>query len=309
MTSDAERRFLELALLQFGLITRRQARMCGLSEDAVDRRLSGGVLIRAHRRIYRLADHPVSWNQDVMAATLLAFGVASHRTALVLLKLGGYNGDVIDVTTTRRRNSLPSVQVHHCPTLVAADFQRVGPIEVTNATRTLVSVGTLIPENALEEALDCALRNGQTTLHRLQERIHSLEGRGHRGPAALRKLLEKRCCGPAAESQLETRLVQLLRRFGLPDPARQVSVSDESGRVGRIDFAYPMERIAIEVQSYTWHSSRRALNKDAERFNRLQALGWIVILVTYEDLEKHPARVAARIRSALESRRETTSSP
>jgi very-short-patch-repair endonuclease len=86
-------------------------------------------------------------------------------------------------------------------------------------------------------------------------------------------------------------------------------VSDENGRVGRIDFAYPTERIAIEVQSYAWHSSRKALTKDAERFNRLQALGWIVILVTYEDLEKHPGRVVARIRSALESRREMTSSP
>ena len=157
VTSVVERRFLELALLQFGLITRRQALMCGLSEDAVDRRLNSGMLIRAHRRIYRLGDHPVSWNQEVMAATLLAYGVVSHRTALVILKLGGYQGDVIDVTTTRRRNSLPSVKIHHCPTLVAADLQRIGPIEVTNATRTLVSVGTLIPENALEEALDCAL--------------------------------------------------------------------------------------------------------------------------------------------------------
>ena len=283
--------------------------MCGLSEDAVDRRLNSGMLIRAHRRIYRLGDHPVSWNQEVMAATLLAYGVASHRTALVILKLGGYQGDVIDVITTRRRNSLPSVKIHHCPNLVAADVQRIGPIEVTNATRTLVSVGTLIPENALEEALDCALRNGQTTLNRLHERIQSLEGRGHRGPAALRKLLEKRSGGPAPESPLETRLVRLLRRFGLPDPARQFTVSDERGWVGRIDFAYPMERIAIEVQSYSWHSSRKALSKDAERFNRLQALGWIVILVTYEDLEKHPATVAARIRTALESRRGTTFSP
>ena len=304
-----ERRFLELALLQFGLITRRQALMCGLSEDAIDRRLRGGMLIRTHRRVYRLADHPESWNQEVMAATLLAHGVASHRTALVLLKLGGYHGHVIDITTTRRRNSLPSVRIHHCPTLDAADVQRIGPIEVTNATRTLVSVGTLIPENALEEALDCALRNGQTTLNRLQERVQNLEGRGHRGPTALRKLIEKRSRGPAPESPLETRLVRLLRCFGLPDPERQVTVSDENGRVGRIDFAYPIERIAIEVQSYAWHSSRKALSKDAERFNRLQALGWIVILVTYEDLEKHPARVVARIRSALESRRGMTSSP
>ena len=267
------------------------------------------MLIRTHRRVYRLADHPESWNQEVMAATLMAHGVASHRTALVLLKLGGYNGTVIDVTTTRRRSSVPGVRIHHSPTLVASDIGRVGPIEVTNATRTLVSVGTLISERALEEALDCALSTGLTTLYRLEERIQNLEGRGRRGPSALRKLLDKRSIGPAAESPLETRLVRLLRSCGLPDPTRQVTVSDEDGVVGRIDFAYPEHRIAIEVQSYKWHSSRRALDKDADRFTRLQNLGWIVILVTYEDLERRPAKVAARIRSALESRRGTTFSP
>lgn len=267
------------------------------------------MLVRAHQRIYRLAEYPVSWNQDVLAATLLAYGVASHRTALVLLKLGGYSGTLIDVTTTRRRSSLPGVHIHYSPTLVASDVRRIGPIEVTNATRTLVSVGTLISERALEEALDCALSSGQTTLERLEERIQTLEGRGRRGPRALRTLLKKRSCGPAAGSPLETGLVRVLRHHGLPDPARQITVSDEDGVVGRLDFAYPEHRIAIEVQSYRWHSSRRALDKDADRFTRLQTLGWIVILVTYEDLETRPATVAARVRSALESRRGMTFSP
>ena len=280
--------------------------MCGLSEDAIDRRLADGLLLRMHRRIYRLADHPVSWNQDVLAATLLTYGVASHRTALILLGLGGYSGSVIDVTTTRRRTSPPSIRIHHSPTLVASDVRWMGPIQVTNAARTLVSVGTLISESALEEALDGALRTGQTTLDRLRERLESVEGRGYRGPAALRKLLDKRGRAPAAESPLETRLVRLLRRSGFAEPARQVTVSDDRGMVGRLDFAYPLERVAIEVQSYRWHSSRSAWSKDAERFNRLQALGWIVILVTYEDLEIRPAIVAARVRAALESRRRAT---
>ena len=39
-----------------------------------------------------------------------------------------------------------------------------------------------------------------------------------------------------------------------------------------------------------------------DRLNRLQTLGWIIIQVTYEDLQRHPAIVAERIREALDTR-------
>ena len=50
---------------------------------------------------------------------------------------------------------------------------------------------------------------------------------------------------------------------------RQIEVGDEDGLVGRVDFAYTEQRIAIEVQSYRWHSSRAAWRKGIERLNRL----------------------------------------
>lgn len=77
---------------------------------------------------------------------------------------------------------------------------------------------------------------------------------------------------------------------------------DERGFIGRIDFAYPELKIAIEVQSRRWHSSWAARCSDMERINGLQTLGWIVIQVTHEDLERGPATVARRIREALDAR-------
>ena len=38
---------------------------------------------------------------------------------------------------------------------------------------------------------------------------------------------------------------------------------------------------------------------DMDRLNRLQTLGWIIIQVTYEDLERRPDVVARRIRAAI----------
>jgi len=88
----------------------------------------------------------------------------------------------------------------------------------------------------------------------------------------------------------------------LPQPQRQVEVRDAQGFIGRVDFAYPELKIAIEVQSYRWHLSWAARLSDMERLNRLQTRGWIIIQVTFEDLERRPDTVAQRIRAALEAR-------
>lgn len=141
------------------------------------------------------------------------------------------------------------------------------------------------------------------SVDRLRAGVWRLGGRGRRGrPSALGKLLDARGTACPTSSALETCLVRVLRRHRLPEPERQVMVRDADGLVGRLNFAYTEQRLAIEVQSYRWHSSRAAWRKDMDRLDRLQALGWIVIQVSFEDLEHGPAAVASRIREALESR-------
>ena len=176
---------------------------------------------------------------------------------------------------------------------------RVGPIPTTTSTRTLLDVGSVISQKALEEALDSALRQRRTSLDRLRDGVERVGGRGSRGPAALNTLLEARGDVVPTDSALETRLSRLLRRYHLPQPQRQVKVRDGQRFVGRVDFAYPELKIAIEVQSHRWHSSWGARCSDMDRLNRLQTLGWIIIQVTYEDLERRPDEVARRIRAAI----------
>ena len=166
---------------------------------------------------------------------------------------------------------------------------RVGSIPATTPTRTLLDVGSVLSQRGLEEALDSALRQCLTSVDRLRTGIERLGGRGCRGPGALCKLLDARGDVVCTDSALETRLSRLLRRHRLPQPQRQVEVRDQEGFIGRVDFAYPELKIAIEVQSRRWHSSWVSQGKDKERLNRLQILGWIVIQVTYEDLQHHSA--------------------
>jgi G:T-mismatch repair DNA endonuclease (very short patch repair protein) len=98
-----------------------------------------------------------------------------------------------------------------------------------------------------------------------------------------------------AESPQETRLRLLLGRSGLPAPIAQFRVFDDEGFVGRVDFAYPDLKIAIEYDGL-WHGERKAFLSDRERLNRLASAGWTVLHVTVDDM-RHPERLAARVRA------------
>lgn len=69
-----------------------------------------------------------------------------------------------------------------------------------------------------------------------------------------------------------------------------------------IDFAYPDQMLAIEVDSVRWHSGVRAIKWDNERQNLLVALGWRVLRFEWNDIVKRPAVVAAQILAALRER-------
>jgi very-short-patch-repair endonuclease len=117
-------------------------------------------------------------------------------------------------------------------------------------------------------------------------------------PAALRRVLDGRPPGTAAtESELETRFVQLLRRAGLPEPVRQYEVYDGFALVGRIDFAYPDRRLAIELDGLGAHADR--FQRDRTRQNGLVLMGWTVLRFTWADVVDRPEYVLAALTSAL----------
>jgi len=301
--NTVDRACLKLAASQHWVIARTQLLLLGLSATGIDRRLSSGLFVRLHPSVYRIGAAPESWRQRLLGACLWTSGVASHRSALMLLGLEGYSGEILEVTTTvTRRTSTRAVRIHRSTNLAPFELTTVDSIRSTTPTRTLLDVGSVLSQKGLEVALDSTLRQRLTSLDRLRAGVERLGGRGSRGPGALGQLLDVRGDVVPTDSALETRLSRLLRRHRLPQPQRQVEVRDAQGFIGRVDFAYPELKIAIEVQSYRWHLSWAARLSDMERLNRLQTRGWIIIQVTFEDLERRPDTVAQRIRAALEAR-------
>jgi very-short-patch-repair endonuclease len=301
--NTVDRACLKLAASQHWVIARTQLLLLGLSATGIDRRLSSGLFVRLHPSVYRIGAAPESWRQRLLAACLWTSGVASHRSALMLLGLEGFSGEILEVTTTvTRRTSTGAVRIHRSTDLDPFELTTVDSIPSTTPTRTLIDVGSVLSQRGLEEAVDSALRQRLTSVDRLRAGIERFGGRGSRGPGALARLLDARGDVAPTDSALETRLSRLLRRHRLPQPERQVEIREGREFIGRVDFAYPELKVAIEVQSYRWHSSWAARLSDMERLNRLQALGWIIIQVTYEDLERRGDTVAQRIRAALDAR-------
>ncbi|MDQ3752283.1 MAG: endonuclease domain-containing protein [Actinomycetota bacterium] len=158
----------------------------------------------------------------------------------------------------------------------------------------------VIDRATLEIALDDAIRTQRTSPRRLRTRLACLGGKGHRGTTVLGKLIvERDATVGRAESELEVKMLRLLRRAGLPPPAPQHVIRDGGRFVARIDFAYPEHRLAIQMDGYAWHSRRAAWQRDLEVNNHLERLGWHLLRFSWNDADARQAYVTDSVSTSL----------
>ena len=243
---------------------------------------------------------PKSWHRDVMAACLWAGdGVASHRAAAKVWSLHGSLFTPVEIsTTTSRRPPRSGFIVHRVSDHINRETTHVDNLPVTSVRRTLLDLaGTKHPP--MEQALDEALRKQLVGLDELWLLYDEDWTRGRRGIAIMRELLIQRTPGEApTQSELESMLIRLTFEYHLPRPEPQYPIV-ANGRTVHVDFAYPDKGLAIELDGYAWHMDRHAFERDRERDNDLQVLGWRVLRFTWAKLRWHPDYVAQVLRANL----------
>lgn len=282
---------------QHGVLSREQALSAGLSSSAIYRRTRSGEWRALYPRVYGLRSAISSRRRELMAACLWAGpqAVVSHRAAAALWNLDGCNESPIEISVERNLLSRHGIVVHRAE-LTQLDRSILDGIPVTSPTRTLGDLSRFLSRDSLEIALEDALRRGLTSMPRLRWALKQPESRARVGLRSLRELLDERSVGkPQMESGFEVRLERVLRTPGLPEPQRQFEVRDGKRILGRVDFAYPQVRLAIEADSYRYHSGKRAWRNDAVRNNRLMRAGWRILHVHWDDLRR-PADLIAQIR-------------
>jgi hypothetical protein len=195
------------------------------------------------------------------------------------------------------------VVVHESTVVDRWDLRVVDGIPATSPERTLLDLGAVVGPSLVELAVDDALRRQLVSRETLRGVLGRLGRSGRNGAGVLRRVLSLRDPSVSVpESFMETRLLQLLRRHGVPEPEPQYEVYDAHGTfVARVDAAYPEARVAIEYESLQYHSGSQALLRDSDRRNRLIAADWTVVMVTINDARGGLVNVARAIRRALAS--------
>jgi hypothetical protein len=123
---------------------------------------------------------------------------------------------------------------------------------------------------------------------------------GRRGIVKVRRLLP--LANGRAESPMESEARLVMIDGGLPSPVLQHEVVDARGRLRRLDFAWPNQRVAAEYDSGEWHVGAEALRRDREKLAALQDLGWMVVPIVADDVRRRPRALVDRIRAHLVSR-------
>lgn len=292
-----------LSTTQHGVFSLEQAIALGATPQQRRTRLRTNRWAQPFPRVFRLAGTPSTWEAKLLAVCLAGGprGRASHRSAAALWALPGGSRELLEITCPRwRRARHDGLLVHESSGFEPVDTVVHDTIPVTSIDVTLLDLGAVVPEWTVEQALDAALRRRLTTMSSVQCTLERLARRGRDGCGVLRAILEQRAAIiGVAESPAETSMLRMLLRNGLPTPVLQYEVRERGVLVARVDAAYPQWKIAIEYESYEWHTDPHALDRDTERERRLLRAGWSVVRVTAKHLRDGGLDVASTIRDQI----------
>lgn len=303
MSKDRERDLLGFAADHDGVFTLDHARGFGLTPRQIDRRIHHSWH-RIHDGVYRVSGAPPTWKGRLRAACWSVEGIAaiSHRSAAALYELPGGRTDLTELTCVRwRRAREPGLVVHESRRIWVSDVTSIDDIAVVTAERLLLDLAWLRPNtNYLEMVIQAARRKRLISYDSALQTFDRHARRGLRGISALRSALER--WDPKqrpTESEMETLLVQVMRRNAMPEPTLQHEIHDARGLfVARVDVAIPQWRVAIDYDSMQEHSDEFQLARDARRRNRIVACGYLHLTARHDDLKRGGAELCDAIRAA-----------
>jgi REase_MTES_1575/Transcriptional regulator, AbiEi antitoxin len=274
----------ELAKRQYSLIGHRQAHASGLSAAAIRHLHARGDWQKVRHGVSAMRGAPRSWEQAVLAAILAARdnAWASHATVLRLWAFDNCRDADIEITTLReQRLRIRGVRAHRSQTLEERDLTIVRQVPALTIARTVADLSGRLDVEHLGRIVDEGLRRRITSLRaidRVVRRLHHIAP--GRSPAKLARVLALRIPGyEPGDSNLESRVYEALVASGLPTPARQYKLVAGS-RTYYLDLAYPVQRIAIEVDGFDFHRGRESFDNDRRRQNDLVRAGWTVLRFT-----------------------------
>jgi very-short-patch-repair endonuclease len=93
---------------------------------------------------------------------------------------------------------------------------------------------------------------------------------------------------------MERRMLGLVRAARMAKPKTNVKLG-----TWEADLLWGEQRLVVEADSYTFHSTRGSFERDRRKDQELQAAGWRVIRFTWRQVPGEPEAVIAALAVAL----------
>jgi very-short-patch-repair endonuclease len=290
-------KIVRLARAQNGAITIQQLHSTGLTRAEVRTRVRRGRLVRLGYGVYAVGD-PELMPLVRPAAALLSLGSTSflsHRSAATLWELAEADQSAIDVTVSGANlRSRPGIRLHRIKHLHPADISTHKNLRLTSPARTLIDFASQATSSELYDAFGDARAKRLLTDSGLKAAVDRAPG-NHPGAAIVRLILREG--GTYDRSRAERILRRLCRKADLPEPLVNVKLHGF-----RADFLWPDHKLILEVDGYQTHGTRLAFESDRERDQVHIAAGYVVLRVTWHQLQHEWLAVMARLAQALARR-------
>ncbi len=266
---------------QWNVLDLDELRSCGLTRQAVSKRVAAGRLFPKYRGVFALV--PKLSLEGMFLAAVKACGpgsVLSHFSCAVLRGWFRWDWRFPEVTAPNPRTH-EGIYTHR-----STNIERVflKGIPVTPVLRTLTDLSATLPFAGLRRAVNEALN---------QRAISPAElvTSKHRGAKKLRAIL---ATAAPTRNEYEDIVLAVLLQAGLPMP----EVNQRHLRFFP-DFRWPAQRVLLEADSTKFHDQMLARADDFHRQRELEAHGDTVVRTTWAEITTRPDRVVARVRAAL----------
>lgn len=264
----------------------------GATRRDIERAVGAGDLVRVRRNA--LVDghrwrEAKPWERHELRARAVAGALGgepplalTHHSALAVWGIALYGVDervhVARIGDGRGRTDAGLAS--HRPMAESLTVVREGLLTVRPAVACL-QVATQFGGEAALVSADDALRREIVSREDLDDAMARVRpGRWSREPAKMLDLAD-----PRIESAAESRARWAMRTLGFRMPTPQVVIHNDDGEfVARVDFLYEDMKLIIEVDGMTKYASPADLRAEKLREDRLRAMGYQFVRLTWADL-------------------------
>jgi very-short-patch-repair endonuclease len=300
---EIERSIAAAADAQLGLIATEQLLALGLSQDAIERRVVSGRLVPIYRGVFAVGRVRLGNRARWKAAT---HAVGRGAALLAHLCAGGLwdvwpepEGQPHVVLPGNGRHNRPArhadgIVVHRMRRMEPSDRGEVDGIPVTSLELTCLHLASVLSRRSFERVV---LRAARRPEFRIDEAVAlAARSRGRPGISEFRTVVERDLTAELHSlSELESRLVQIVRHHGLPLPEINRDVE-----ALMVDAVWHDARAIVELDGFAFHRLPRDLRNDNARTRKLVLAGYRVIRFVWDDVVGDPAGVADAIRRLIE---------